>query len=418
MIPLSKIIRQYFSLDRNELRLTLLMQNSDYTLLVIDDDVGVRQSFVTYLQDSDFQVYDAPDAQSGLALFEQFIPDLVITDLKMPGMDGLSLLKTLHESYPELPVIVISGAGVMSDVVDALRLGATDYLIKPVVDMEVLIHAIRRSLERAHLLLENQRYRAELEKVNQKLLTHIESLEQDQQAGHFVQQSMQPVSPFSAQDYTCAHKVIPSLFLSGDCIDYAFLEKRYYAFYLADVSGHGSAPAFVTIWLKNLVSQLVRMRKLLSDFDAMHATLQELVTVLNDEMMEIHLNNHMTMIVGIVDTVTHELFYIVAGHLPLPVLITADGARYLEGQGRPLGLFEDNEWEVNHCRLPEKCSLVLFSDGILELMNGKNLLDQEQSLLQLLAKTGGRHDAICSQLPLDVTNPPDDIALLSISRGI
>ncbi len=395
------------------------MQNSDYTLLVIDDDTGVRQSFVSYLQDSDFKVYSAPDASSGLAVFDEFIPDLVITDLKMPGMDGLALLKVLHERYSELPVIVISGAGTMSDVVEALRFGATDYLIKPVVDMEVLVHAIRRSLERFHLLLENQRYRAELESVNQQLRRHIDSLEQDQQAGHFVQQSMQPISPFFARDYTCAHTLIPSLFLSGDCIDYALLDKRYYAFYLADVSGHGSAPAFVTIWLKNLVSQLVRMRKLLSDFDSMHSTLQELVMVLNDEMMAIHLNNHMTMVVGIIDTVTHELFYIIAGHLPLPILVTPEGAKYLQGEGKPVGLFDDNQWHVNHCRLPEVCSLVACSDGILEIVPGKNLLEKEQSLLQLIAETDGSLESISQRFNLsEVAEMPDDIAVLTIFRGL
>ena len=244
------------------------MQNSDYKLLVIDDDVGVRQSIVTYLEDSGFVVNDAPDGASGLELFQHFTPDLVVTDLKMPGLDGLSLLKKLHQHYPDLPLIVISGAGVVGDVVEALRLGAIDYLIKPIVDMEMLVLSIRRSIERTHLLLENQRYRKELEAANQTLQEHIDILEQDQQAGNFVQQSMLPIAPFFASDYTCSYKLIPSLYLSGDFIDYAFLEQRYYAFYLADVSGHGSAPAFVTIWLKNLVSQLVRMRRLLSDFDS------------------------------------------------------------------------------------------------------------------------------------------------------
>ena len=394
------------------------MQNSDYKLLVIDDDVGVRQSFVAYLEDSGFEVYDAPDGAAGLELFERCTPNLVITDLRMPGMDGLALLKSLHQRYPELPVIVISGAGVMSDVVDALRLGATDYLIKPVVDMEVLVHAVRRSLERYHLLVENQRYRSELEKANAQLTKHVEALEQDQQAGNFVQQSMLPISPFFAREYTCAHKLIPSLFLSGDCIDYALLDKRYYAFYIADVSGHGSAPAFVTIWLKNLVSQLVRMRRLLSDFDAMHETLQELVTVINDELMAIRLNNHMTMIVGIIDTETNELFYIIAGHLPLPVLITPQGANYLEGFGKPVGLFDDNIWQVNHVRLPDACSLVTFSDGILEIIPGKNLLEKEQTLLQLLSETDGSLEAVSARLGLaDVKDAPDDIAVLSISRG-
>ena len=395
------------------------MQDSDYTLLVIDDDAGVRQSFITYLEDTGFTVLGAEDAQTGLTLFNQCIPDLVITDLRMPGIDGLSLLKSLHQMHPQLPVIVISGAGVMSDVVGALRLGATDYLIKPVADMEVLVHAVRRSLERSRLLVENQNYRRELERANERLTTHIESLEQDQRAGHFVQQSMLPISPFFARDYTCAHYLMPSLFLSGDYVDYALLEKRYYAFYIVDVSGHGSAPAFVTIWLKNLVSQLVRMRHLLSDFNAIDDTLRELVMVINDELMSIHLNNHMTMIVGIIDTETHELFYIVAGHLPLPILVTQEGTRYLEGKGRPVGVYEDCQWTVNHCRLPNACTLVTFSDGILEVLPGKNILEKEQTLLQLIAETDGSLEAICARLNLHaITDAPDDIAVLSISRGL
>jgi serine phosphatase RsbU (regulator of sigma subunit) len=398
------------------------MQNSDYKLLVIDDDSGVRQSFVTYLEDSGFEVYQARDGQSGLALFDQFIPDLVITDIKMPGMDGLSLLKDLHQLHPELPVIVISGAGVMSDVVEALRLGATDYLIKPVIDMEVLVHAIQRSLERHHLLIENQRYRVELEKANQELVRHIDALEQDQQAGNFVQQSMLPISPFFAREYTCSHKVIPSLYLSGDCIDYALLENRYYSFYLADVSGHGSAPAFVTIWLKNMVSQLVRMRRLLSNFDTMHDSLKELVVVINDELMDIKLNNHMTMIAGILDTETHELFYIVAGHLPLPIVINGNKAEYLEGSGKPLGLFDDVQWKVNHCRLPDQCSIVLFSDGVLEILEDDDLLAKEQKLLQLLSADGDENgisdlESIINRLKLkEVKDAPDDIAVLAITR--
>lgn len=393
------------------------MHNSNYTILIIDDDKSVRQSFVSYLQDSDFNVREEPDAGAALKLFDEFIPDLVITDLKMPGMGGLSLLRSIKQRYSDLPVIVISGAGVMNDVVDALRLGADDFLIKPVVDMEVLIHAIKQSLERSQLVLENQGYRAELETVNEQLRGHIESLEQDQRAGHFVQQSMQPISPFSAFGYTCRHKILPALFLSGDCIDIGLLERRYYAFYLADVSGHGSAPAFVTIWLKNLVSQLVRMENLISNFDSLKEPLNELVMALNDNMLRVNLNNHMTMVVGIIDTQTNELFYIVAGHLPLPIVVNASSVEYLEGKGKPVGLFEDCEWQAHQYQLPDACSLLFFSDGILEVIEGKNLVEKEQSLLQLLGEVNFEEDVISQVLSkLDISNAPDDIACLSITR--
>ena len=83
----------------------------------------------------------------------------------------------------------------MTDVVEALRLGASDFLIKPIVDLEVLEHSIERSLERYSLRQENSRYRAQLEQANSVLKNNLAVLEQDQQAGLMVQMKMLPVSP-------------------------------------------------------------------------------------------------------------------------------------------------------------------------------------------------------------------------------
>ena len=91
-------------------------------LLVVDDDTIVRQSTMAYLEDSGFDVIGASDGRSGLELFRQYSPDLVLTDLRMPAMDGLQVLQAVTELAPGLPVIVISGAGVMGDVVEALAL--------------------------------------------------------------------------------------------------------------------------------------------------------------------------------------------------------------------------------------------------------------------------------------------------------
>jgi len=347
------------------------MDNANYQLLVVDDEIGVRQSLVTYLEDSGFKVDDAPDAVIGLELFKRIRPDLVITDLSMPNIDGLIFLQQIHKFAPSTPVIVISGAGVMGDVVQSLRLGASDYLIKPIIDMEVLVHAVCKSLERSQLLVDNQRYRQELEQANSQLKRHISILEQDQKAGHFIQQSMLPLSPFYFGDCMAEYKVIPSLYLSGDCIDYAFVKQRYYAFYLADVSGHGSAPAFVTIWLKNLVSQLVRLKQLLF---------------------------------SVIDTKTNTLSYSVAGHLPLPILYHQGKATFLAGSGKPIGLFPSTRWEIFTTQLPDDAfSLILFSDGILELLEPKELQQKEQGLLQLVGV------ALLAELP-------DDIAVLSIKK--
>ncbi|ODS24415.1 fused response regulator/phosphatase [Candidatus Endobugula sertula] len=394
------------------------MHNSHYKLLVVDDEVGIRQSLVTYLEDSGFVVYEAADAITGFEVFKEHAPDLVITDLCMPKVNGLTLLQQIHELVPSVPVIVISGAGVMSDVVQALRLGAMDYLIKPIVDMEVLVHTVENSLERSQLLVDNQRYRVQLEEVNTQLKQHIAILEQDQKAGHCVQQSMLPVSPFYARDYISEYRLVPSLYLSGDCVDYAFIKQRYFAFYLADVSGHGSAPAFVAIWLKGLVAQLVRLKQMLVQFDSEAGALLELLEMVNDELIEMGINNHLTLVVGFLDTEIHQLYYIVAGHLPLPVLYYQGNAQFLEGSGKPIGLYEQADWEVYQTEVPDNTfSLLLFSDGVLELLEPQALEEKEHALLQLIEHTEGNIDCLMNQLGIaDIEELPDDIAVLSIKK--
>lgn len=396
------------------------MDNSQYKLLVIDDELGVRQSLTAYLEDSGFQVYDAPDASIGLALFQELLPDLVITDLSMPDINGLVLLQQIHDILPSAPVIVISGAGVMGDVVQALRLGATDYLIKPIVDMEVLVMAVYKSLERRQLLVDNERYRLESEKANIELKRHIAALEHDQRAGHFVQQSMSPVTPFTAGQYICEYNIIPSLYLSGDCIDYAYIQQRYYAFYLADVSGHGSAPAFVTIWLRNLVAQLVRLKKMLVDFENEHNALLSLLEIVNKQLIEMGINNHLTIIVGVIDTEANQLYYIVAGHLPLPIIFENDKARFLSGSGMPVGLFEQAQWEVSQVALPETdFSLLLFSDGILELIEEKELIAKEELLLRVVEESQGHIDSIIDSVKVkEIAELPDDVTVLSIRKVV
>jgi serine phosphatase RsbU (regulator of sigma subunit) len=397
----------------------LSVHNSDYTVLVIDEDVTTCQRFSKALQASNFWSHSCTDAHSALSYIERSPPDLVITEFCINIDEDLSILTILNQRYPSIPVIITSKEGVIADIISALRLDSIDYFIKPITDMRALIGAVSHGLERHHLLAESRHNCSELEATNAQLRAHIAEFEQDQRAGSLIQQSMLPMSPFIAGDYKCTHKVIPALFLSGDCIDYALLDKRYLAFYIADVSGHGSAPAFITIWLKNLVAQLVRLRQLLADFRSISKALHELTAVINDELIAMRLNNHITMILGIVDTETNELFYIVAGHLPLAVVVSMGQAHYLEGRGKPLGLFANNEWDVYQYKLPEVFSLVAFSDGVLEVLSGNDLLAKEKTLLESLPKADASFESITDELKLlTFDRIPDDIAILTISRGL
>ncbi|GAA5316062.1 MAG: SpoIIE family protein phosphatase [Candidatus Pelagadaptatus aseana] len=393
------------------------MSAANRTLLVVDDDTIVRQSVVAYLEDSGFDILEAEQGRQGLEMFNSHSPDLVLTDLKMPEMNGLDLLAEIHRESNEVPVIVISGVGVMGDVVEALRLGAADYMIKPLVDMEVLVHAVNKSLERRDLLAENELYRVELEETNLQLREHLLTLQKDQQAGRQVQQQLLPESPFIKDQYVIEHQIIPSLFLSGDFVDVSTIGDRYLAFYLTDVSGHGASSAFATVWLKYVAQELEGEH--LSFLGAEGDLDNQFLEQVNQALIDSDLDHHMTCFCGVIDTLKNKMYYSIAGHLPLPVMLIDGFPRYLQGSGRPLGIFPGQSWEYYEIDFPRGASLVGFSDGILEIMPAKDLLEKEGLLLQYLINCDGSLSSVCGALMLDrLENSPDDIAVLSISRAL
>lgn len=396
----------------------LYMAEDRPKILIIDDDDLVRRSLAVYLMDSGFDVFEAGGADGLCSAIDIHQPDLVITDLRMPGSDGLDVLRQVQEKRPEVPVIIISGAGSVGDVVQALRLGASDYLVKPILDIEVLVHSINKALERKALLLENQRYREQLEAANHELRESLRVLERDQLAGKQVQKRLMPNRLDTKDNFHISHFIAPSLFLSGDFIDYALIKKRYLAFYLADVSGHGSSSAFVTIWLKHLVSRMVREEGLFGDESSFNTGGDLLLQTVNREIKETRLNHHLTFFVGVIDTQTSTMNYWVAGHLPMPALKVGDSVSYLKGQGKPVGIFKDVTWQSYSLSLPSEFSLMCFSDGILEILPVDSIEEKESLLLQKIAESSGSLESICNTLEVsDEGETPDDIAILTISRG-
>jgi sigma-B regulation protein RsbU (phosphoserine phosphatase) len=393
------------------------MHKTSATLLIIDDDDVVRASLAAYLEDSGFHVLQAANGLQGLEVFHSENPDLVICDLRMPQVDGLELIRRINALQVETPVIVVSGAGVMSDAVEALRLGAADYLIKPLADLAVLEHSIRRALDRANLRLENQRYREELETANRELQASLHLLQEDQNAGRQVQMNMLPVTPWQADGLNFAHQIIPSLYLSGDFVDYFRVDDSRIAFYLADVSGHGASSAFITVLLKFMTTRLLyesRRAGGLPDFKP-----SEVLGHINRGLINCKLGKHVTMLGGVIDLEHNRLTYSIGGHLPLPVLYSEGQAQYLQGRGLPVGLFVEAEYQDQQMELPQSFSLTLMSDGILDLMPGDTLKDKEALLPELISNAGGTLDGLRKAFGLaNLGEMPDDIALLVLSRNL
>ncbi|MEK6582534.1 MAG: sigma-54 dependent transcriptional regulator, partial [Nitrospirota bacterium] len=130
-------------------------------ILVIDDEDIVRISCQRALEPEGYDVTAVKSGADGLRLLENEAFDLVLTDLKMPDMDGIEVLRRVREGWPDTEVILITGYGTVATAVNAMKLGAFDYIEKPFRPNELII-LVSRSLERKRLLLENLRLRSEL----------------------------------------------------------------------------------------------------------------------------------------------------------------------------------------------------------------------------------------------------------------
>lgn len=135
-------------------------------ILIVDDDFEVRKSLKQTLEYQGYEVILAATGEEGLKLLEQDVPDLVFLDVKMPGMDGLEVLQKARHLVESIPFVVISGHGDISTAVEATRLGAFDFMEKPVGEDRVLV-TVRNAVDTRRLKTENRTYRRDAEKKYQ-----------------------------------------------------------------------------------------------------------------------------------------------------------------------------------------------------------------------------------------------------------
>ena len=129
---------------------------SKLNALLVDDDPECREFLASVLESEAKSVVQAGDAESAIDTLKRQVFDVVVTDKNLPQMDGISLIKFIRENYVSLPVILITGQGSVGSAVDAFKLGADDYLLKPLEDPEVLLRTVWRVVEQRRLEKENR----------------------------------------------------------------------------------------------------------------------------------------------------------------------------------------------------------------------------------------------------------------------
>ncbi|MBU2621197.1 MAG: response regulator, partial [Proteobacteria bacterium] len=101
------------------------------SILIIDDDDQLRNSFKKLLSEEDYKVDSAASGEAGLNIVKKEVPDLVILDMRLPGMNGLETFRAIHKIEPKLPVIIMTAFGSTETAIEATKLGAFDYILKP-----------------------------------------------------------------------------------------------------------------------------------------------------------------------------------------------------------------------------------------------------------------------------------------------
>ena len=145
------------------------------TILIVDDEPGIRRSLGESLSEEGYAVLKAERGEQPLELLENADPDsihLMLLDVWLPGIDGLETLQRAKALRPELPVVMISGHGNIDTALQSTRLGAFDFLEKP-VDLDRLLLVVGNALKQRHLEQENQRLQQEVDQEWERLLGRV-----------------------------------------------------------------------------------------------------------------------------------------------------------------------------------------------------------------------------------------------------
>ncbi|MDK1024267.1 MAG: SpoIIE family protein phosphatase [Gammaproteobacteria bacterium] len=378
-------------------------------------DQDTHKEVMNYLVDSGLRSTLVTTEETCLTKIQDLSPDLIIYFLwnSTSLLDSSEFIQTIKTSAPDVAIIAIAQFSDTKLVQPALVKGADDYLISPIADYALLDHIVAKNLrlskERSTRMIEGQK----LAGLNQQLEESLRVLERDQRAGFEVQLAMLPKSPYKVGDVTFTHKIIPSVILSGDFIDYFKFADDRLLFYIADVSGHGASSAFVTVLLKNLSQRLSREYERLG----LNCT-AAILEWFNQELLSSELAQHVTMFMGIVDVDRGVLEYSNAAHFPGTIFSSKEKTEFLEIGGLPLGLYENPSYETNVLELPSQFTLVMFSDGIFDVMQQQTLKAKEDFLLGLVEDGTCTVGSLSDHLGLGVVkDAPDDIALFTIARA-
>ena len=366
------------------------------SLLVVEADPGGAASLTSQLGQLGYAPLPASNLKTAVRVCDHAHPELIVCC-------RLNWAESLAGQFRYIPVVLASNELSAEVLFKALRAGLADVWRMPVKPAHLK--------KRVTVVLD--RVKAVAGQLEERLDQFVQDLQRDQRAGRHVQLGMLPPNPMAIDRYRLHHRIAPSLILSGDFVDYFRISDRYFAFYVADVSGHGASSAFVTVLLKNFSRRLRREHR--------PAMLQDpglILQWLNQELLDQHMDKHVALLIAVCDLEQDSFHFANAGHYPQLVHVSDGEAFFLNLKGKPIGLFDTVSYEVASLHISAGDRLVVCTDGALDLLPEKTLAEKEQTLLQAV-KDNDSMDSLWRSLEIDEredAHGPDDITCLMVKR--
>jgi sigma-B regulation protein RsbU (phosphoserine phosphatase) len=373
-------------------------------ILIVDDEPDlellITMNFSNQIDNGEYSFVFAGNGEHALEkLHDDENIEVVLTDINMPKMDGLTLLKNISEQFPLLKTVIVSAYGDMSNIRTALNLGAFDFVTKPIdlQDLEITIDKTVKEAITRRKAVQNE--------------SKLSSLSNELSIANRIQSSILPTVFPEHKKYDLFATMTPAKDVGGDFYDFFMVDNDRMGFVIGDVSGKGIPAA-----LFMAVSRTFLKATALTGFSPRDCLERANKSLARESVPEMFV----TLFYGILDLATGEIRYSNGGH-NAPYILRKDGSveQIEQVGGIMLGFLDDQRYKENEIMLNDGDAIILYTDGVTEAFNKKEEeFDDERLIKSLKAQKGKSSQQISEggvkdiEAFIDGAEQSDDVTML------